>query len=112
MIIVILKLTELRTNKLNFKKGGIMPTRDEIKPKVITKIKTISDAGDLAEDEKSHLWNDLGMGPVVKAAMSLPYSKISKKYPNGIVVSQAAAAKCETVKDSIDLVFNRANGER
>jgi len=89
-----------------------MPTRDEIKPKVIAKIKAISDAVDLVEDEKSKLWNDLGMGPVVKAAMSLPYSKIAQKYPGGIVVSQAAAAKCETVKDSIDLVFNRSNGEK
>jgi len=89
-----------------------MPTRDEIKPKVIAKIKAISDAEDLVEDEKSKLWNDLGMGPTVKAAMALPYTKITKKYPRGIVVSQAAAAKCETVKDSIDLVFTRAKGER
>lgn len=89
-----------------------MPTRDEIKPKVIGKLKAITDEDDLVENEKSDLQRDLGMGPTLKKAMAVPYTKIAKSYKGGIGVSMGDAGDCKTVKDSIDLVFNRANGNK
>jgi hypothetical protein len=88
-----------------------MPTRNEIKPLVIEKIQAVTEEDDLAKNESSILWDDLGMGPTVKKAMGLPYSKISQKYPGGLAVSMTAAGECKTVGDSIDLVFNRSNGQ-
>ncbi len=89
-----------------------MATRDEIKPRVIGKIKSITDEDALAENEKSDLRRDLGMGATLKKAMAVPYTKIAKSYPTGICVSMGDAADCETVKDSIELVLKRANGEK
>lgn len=88
-----------------------MPTRDEIKPLVIEKIQVVTEEDELAKIETSNLWDDLGMGPTVKKAMGLPYTKISQKYPGGLDVSMTDAGACTTVGDSIDLVFKRSNGQ-
>jgi hypothetical protein len=88
-----------------------MPTREEIKPRVIDKIKAVTDEDNLVENEGSDLQRDLGMGATLKKAMAVPYTKIAKSYPNGIRVSMSDAAACKTVKDSIDLVYKRSNGE-
>lgn len=89
-----------------------MPTRDEIKPRVIDKIKAITEEDDLAEKEESDLQRDLGMGATLKKAMAVPYTKIAKSYPTGIGVSMGDAGDCKTVKDSIELVLKRANGKK
>lgn len=88
-----------------------MPTREAIKPRVIEKIKAVTDEDDLVENEESDLQRDLGMGATLKKAMAVPYTKITKSYPTGIGVSMGDAGDCKTVKDSIELVLKRANGE-
>lgn len=89
-----------------------IPTRDEIKPKVIAKLKAITDEDDLVEKENSSLVRDLGMSDILKKAMAVPYSKISTAYGSGIKVTMTDAGKCETVGESVDLVFKRAKGEK
>src|ERR1035438_6347988 len=86
------------------------PTRDEIKPLVVAKLKATTDEDVLVDDETSELKRDLGMTSLLVQAMSVPYTKISLRYPAGIAVTVKAAGKCETVKDSIDLVYKCANG--
>jgi hypothetical protein len=88
-----------------------LPNRDkDIKPRVVEKLKAITDMDDAAENEISSLEQDLGMGSTLRKAMGVPYTKISKSYPSGLIVSLADAGNCKTVKDSIDLVYNRAIG--
>jgi hypothetical protein len=87
-----------------------MPNREEIKVRVIDKIKAVTDEDNLAENEMSDLKSDLGMGATLKKAMSVPYTKIAISYSTGISITMADAGKCKTVKDSIDLVHKRANG--
>jgi len=86
------------------------PTRKEVRDQVVEKIKAITDEDNLAENEDSDLQLDLGMGATLKKAMAVPYTKISTKYDNGITVTMSDAGKCQTVKDSIELVFKRAQG--
>jgi len=87
-----------------------MPTREEIKPRVIEKIKAVTDEDDLAENEDSDLKRDLGMGRTLKGAMAAPYTEIATSYPAGIRVTMKDAEGCTTVGKSIDLVFQRSNG--
>jgi len=88
-----------------------MPTRDEIKPRVIGAIKAVTTGeDDLVEKEESDLQRDLGMGAIVKEGLAVSYSKITKSYKTGIGVSISDSGDCKTVKDSIDLVFKRSNG--
>ncbi len=89
-----------------------MPNREEIKPRVMSKIKAITDEDDLVENEKSDLQRDLGMSAMLKKAMAVPYTKIAKDYPSGIRVTMSDAGDCKTVGDSVDLVLNRSNGVR
>lgn len=89
-----------------------MTTREEIKPLVIVKLKAITDMDDLAEIESSDLKRDLGMTSLLIQAMSRPYSKIACSYPSGVRITISDASKCETVKDSIDLVLKRAKGNK
>ena len=87
-----------------------MPSRDEIKPLVIEKIEAVVEP-DFKVKEDHDLFVDLGMGATVKKAMGVPYTKISKKFEKGLTVSMMDAGKCRTVKNSIDLVHKRANGD-
>jgi hypothetical protein len=89
-----------------------MVSRDVIKPQVIKCIQAVTSEPALAENESSDLTRDLGMSQMVKEAMAVPYTKIAKSYPNGIEVTQSDAGGCKTVKDSIDLVHKRANGDK
>lgn len=92
-----------------------MPTRDEIKPQVIAKLNAVTDPKPLltlTTDESLNLFDELGMTATLKKAMGVPYTKISSKYDGGLGVSMSDAGKCETLKDSIELVFKRANGKK
>jgi hypothetical protein len=88
-----------------------MPTRKEIKQRVIEKIAAVIDEPVSAVSETDKLWEKFGMGPTVRRAMALPYSKIALSYEGGRAVSQADAEKQQTVKTSIDLVTSRAQGK-
>jgi len=87
-----------------------MPSRDDIKVQVIARIASVVHCPANQIAETNYLWQDLGMGPTVRQAMGMPYTKISQSYKGGLVVSMSDAGKCNTVKDSIDLVTQRANG--
>jgi hypothetical protein len=87
-----------------------MPTRDEIAPQVITILQSVTLEDDLAQIETSNLKDDLGISPSVKTLLSVPYTKVSRTYPLGIDVTMTPTGNCKTVKDSIDLVFRRSNG--
>ena len=86
-----------------------MPKRDEVEPKVIKKIASVVHRKPEAISETDRLWEDLGMGPTVRKAMALPYSKIAEEDFGGSPVSQTDAGNLKTVKASVDLVFTRAN---
>jgi hypothetical protein len=88
-----------------------MVSRDEIKPQVIKCIQAVTSEPALAENENSDLSRDLGMSPKVKECMGVSYTKIAKSYTTGNEVTQSDAGGCKTVKDSIDLVHKRANGD-
>jgi len=63
---------------------------------------------DNSEDEKKILLDDLGMGPTFRRGMALPYTLISRRY-DGAAITQSEAQDLRTVKDSVDLVYKRAN---
>lgn len=88
-----------------------MPSRDEIKPQVVTILQSVTFADELAGVETSDLRDDLGLSPTVKTVLSVPCSKVSLRYTGGIEVSMTAAGDCKTVRDIIDLVFRRAGGK-
>lgn len=82
-------------------------TKVDIKPQVIEKLESFAEPNtDLSED--TELDGDLGMGPTHRAAMALPYTKISKRY-KGYVVGISECKELKTVGESIDLVYERAN---
>ncbi len=87
-----------------------MPTRKEIKDQIIEKLSNFLERNKIKEDEK--LFEDLGMGPIIRKAMAIPYTKISRKYDKGLTVSMEEAGKLKTVKETIDLVFKKSKGER
>jgi len=60
------------------------------------------------DDEKKLLLDDLRLGPTLRRAMALPYTKISQRH-GGKPISQAAALALSTVKESVDLVLKQAN---
>ncbi|MGZ3461236.1 MAG: hypothetical protein ACXU86_22330 [Archangium sp.] len=57
------------------------------------------------------LEKDLGMTATVRRAMALPYNGIIANYAQGVRISMDEAGGLITVKDSIELVTNRANGK-
>jgi len=85
-----------------------MPTRNDIQPKVIAKIASVVHRRASAISEGDRLFEELGMGPIVRKAMALPYTKISEE-SGGSPISQSAAGNLKTVKASVDLVFTKAN---
>jgi len=88
-----------------------VPTRDEIKPKVIDKIASVVHRKPETIEEKDRLFEDLGMGPTVRKAMAMPYTKISEEF-RGSPVTQSDAGNLKTVAASIDLVTKAANDKR
>jgi hypothetical protein len=89
-----------------------MPSRDVIKVQVVAKLAAVSHIPADKIKEKHRLEVDLGMGPTVRKAMALPYNGIIDDYPSGELISMSAAGDLETVKESIDLVHARANGDQ
>ena len=81
--------------------------RGTIKVEVIQKLTVVAEPPDPITEE-TRLFEDLGMGAVSRRAMALPYSKISLRH-GGKPVPMAKAEALETVKESIDLVHERAN---
>jgi len=84
-----------------------MPTREQVKPIVEGKLMAVAHVHQ-RPPETALLFEDLGMGPTVRRAMALPYSRISSTF-GGSPVSQADAGALRTVKESIDLVLQRSN---
>jgi hypothetical protein len=83
-------------------------SREEIKPRVVEKIMVVAHVSDEPSEEAA-LFEDLRMGATVRRAMALPYSRITDEF-GGLLISGDEAEALETVGESIDLVFNRANG--
>jgi hypothetical protein len=88
-----------------------MPTRDEIKDQVTQEIAVVTDtpADQILESDK--LFEKLGMGPMERKAMALPYTKIAESYPGGLSIGISEAEQLETVRESINLVTKRAQGK-
>jgi hypothetical protein len=84
-------------------------SREEIAPQVTGKIRSV---GNLHFDPKEGdgLFEDLRMGPPIRRALALPFSRISKRN-GGQTISGDEAERLRTVGESIDLVFRRANGK-
>lgn len=82
-------------------------SRTQIAKLVIEKLKAVSHTKDEI-DEDDRLWQDLGMGPIVRQAMAMPYSRITAEH-GGVPVTPSAAGKLKTVGESIDLVHKRAS---
>jgi hypothetical protein len=82
-------------------------TRKTVKDLVGQKIMAVAHLSALPSEE-ARLFEDLGMGPTVRRAMALPYSRLSNDY-GGQPISQTDAGALTTVGDSIDLVHKRAN---
>jgi len=80
--------------------------RPTIATEVIQKLDVVTEKPAITEADK--LSADLRMGPTVRKAMALPYSKISARF-GGKPVTQAEAGNLKTVKASIDLVHKKAN---
>jgi len=88
-----------------------MPSRAQIKPQVIGRIAEAAERSPKTIREKDRLWEDLDLGPLLKKAMSVPYTKITQQFAGGLPISMDEAENLETVKSSIDLVTRRANGD-
>jgi hypothetical protein len=88
-----------------------MPSRAEIKPKVVAKIAAIAHEDPADVTEGKSLEDDLGMTTTVRRAMALPYNGIISEYAGGDPITMDEAGDLETVKESIDLVFHRARGD-
>jgi len=86
-------------------------TREEVKPKVVEKIASVVHRQPAEIKEEDKLFEDLGMGPTVRKAMALPYTKISEEF-GGSRVSQSDAGNLKTVAASIDLVTKAANDKK
>ena len=82
-------------------------TREEIKPQVIGVLVAMTQTKGITEPMT--LWPKLRMGPLQRAALSLPFSKISAKY-DGLSMSDDSTRKLKDVKSAIDLVYARSNG--
>jgi hypothetical protein len=95
-------------------KFNIMPTKQDIAPKVIEILTdtarhfgTIPNGG---VKQTHSLSGDLNLSPIIIKALAVPYSKISRSYEGGLRVSQDDASKVKKASDAITLVLNRANG--
>jgi len=88
-----------------------MPTRAEIKPKVVGKFAAIAHKPVSAIAESDDLEVDLGMSTTIRRAMVLPYNGIINEYEGGVSLTMDETGDLETVKESIDLVTKRANGD-
>lgn len=63
-------------------------------------------------DETLSLEDDLNLNEDMRKRLKADYNSIGEQFnPEGRrPVGQISAGKCETVEDSIDLTYNRANG--
>jgi hypothetical protein len=62
-------------------------------------------------NDAKDLFFDLGLGENIQQGLAIAYTQISIDYQGGLPVSQTSARACETVKDAVDLVHARANGQ-
>lgn len=90
------------------KKDWIIP-REEIKAKVIAKLQAVSDHRPIDDPDK--LRDDLGMTAPLIEGMATPYDKIAQQYPGAKRVRLSDTRGNKTVKDAVDIVHMRANGE-
>lgn len=83
-----------------------MSDRETIKVEVIKVLKRHTGKSDIKEFH--HLTYDHEMPTNKKKVMALYYSEISSEY-GGYTVTTNEAKKLKTVKESIDLVYEKAN---
>jgi hypothetical protein len=84
-------------------------SRQQIALQVIAKIRSVANL-DSDPNEGDRLFEDLRMGDSIRSSLALSFSRISKQKYSGRPISGAEAQCLHTVRDSIDLVFRRANG--
>jgi hypothetical protein len=84
-------------------------SREEIAPEVIAKIRSVADLH-FDPKEGDRLFEDLRMGPSLRRSLALSFSEIANPQNGGKPISGNEAEGLRTVRDSIDLVFRRANG--
>jgi hypothetical protein len=87
------------------------PTRDEIKPRVIAVLATVSGVASKKIKESDVLADDLGLTEPQRGALAPDLRDLARAYQPGAVIGLAACKKLETVKEAIDLVFKKAGGK-
>lgn len=85
-----------------------MPSRGAIKKEVVKVMEHVSRHSPISEDNK--LWEDLGMGSILRKALAVPYTRLSEEY-GGLRITMSEAEELTTVRESIDLVHKRSNGD-
>lgn len=88
-----------------------MPTRAEIRAKVLGVIAAIAHHSVDSVQESQKLDGDLGLGAFVRAALAVPFTRIARAYRQGKRITIPEARALVTVQECIDLVHARANGE-
>lgn len=87
------------------------PPRTEIRTAVIQKLNSFTEPEhpitDDDEGEKVKLWGDLGLSATMRSALSVPFTKIVRRYNEKKSVSPSEAGECKTVKDSVEVVFKK-----
>ncbi|CAK8720418.1 MAG: hypothetical protein CDV28_1717 [Candidatus Electronema aureum] len=83
-----------------------MPTREDVKTKVIQLLSIVSsmDIGKIKEE--SHLKSDLLLASAMIKALAGPYTAISKGF-GGSMITITEAGKVDTVKSVIDLIWGK-----
>jgi hypothetical protein len=84
------------------------PVREVIKTLVIEVIARVSgfETTDITEDQSLDV--DLGLNEVMRGALGPGFTDIARRYHAHVAVTASACERLETVKEAIDLVFNKA----
>lgn len=85
-----------------------MTERNDIKRKVIHNIAIVSGDNETKIKESDKLESDLGITIDRRGALAPGFKKIAQKYRPQATVNKTECKKLKTVKECIDLVFQRA----
>jgi hypothetical protein len=86
--------------------AGETVSRDEIRPEVVHVLEVVSRRQNITDGMT--LWPGLRLPPLVRGALSFPFSAISAEY-GGLGISTDASRGLKDVKEAVDLVYKRAN---
>jgi hypothetical protein len=91
---------------MSYKKEDIMPTREDVKTKVIQLLSVVSSMDTGKINEEFHLKSDLLLASAMIKALAGPYTKISEGF-GGSMITITEASKVDIVKSVIDLIWGK-----